>query len=651
MPRVSRARARDGIALLAYTAVSFAFFGWRLVPHPGRDAIGFGHDHEIYVWSFAWWEHALLHGHNPFYTHSLYAPTGIDLAWTLSVPGLALVLVPLTALAGPVVSYNVAAVLLPALCAWTAYLLCRYLTGSTWAAGVGGYLFGFSAAILPQQVYGHLPVTGIFLLPLVALAVVRYVRAQLDGRGLAWRLGVLLAAQLWLSTEFALTLTLVLALGLLLGFWLLRDARPRIVSSLLPIVAGYGLGALFAAPLVYYTLRGFLGYSFEGVNDSVGTDLLNYVIPTRVIALGGTTFWPLARHFTPAGASGYLGLPTLAIVVLFALRVRRSAGARFLVAALAVTVVMALGTSLLVDGHRVIPLPWSLAVHLPVLANALPFRLAAYVSLVAAVIVAMWTASAKGLLYPRPYVLPALAVVALVPAVWRTTYPTFRPVAQERWPFFTEGLYRSCLEPGETVAIFPFGAAGDSMLWQAETGFRFRLAADGLQAPPKYAKALTTFDDNQVVRDLVFVDYAHPTMDRLLAFAAVNRVDRVISVAADGYPSAAQMRAFGPVERIGGVLVAPACGRPSLATRDLSAYVARYRAQLVSRPNIGWCIGTNFNLLPQGLTPAGVLAGAKRAIFVDGTGLTCPPAPEGYVRRGFATENVPPNTYAFYVRE
>jgi hypothetical protein len=109
------------------------------------------------------------------------------------------------------------------------------------------------------------------------------------------------------------------------------------------------------------------------------------------------------------------------------------------------------------------------------------------------------------------------------------------------------------------------------------------------------------------------------------------------------------MRAFGPTERIGGVLVSPACGRPSLAARDLSAFVARYEQQLRSRPNIGWCTGVNFNLLPQGLAPSGVLTGAKRAIFVEGTGLTCPPAPDGYRRRGFATENVPPHTYAYYV--
>ena len=127
-------------------------------------------------------------------------------------------------------------------------------------------------------------------------------------------------------------------------------------------------------------------------------------------------------------------------------------------------------------------------------------------------------------------------------------------------------------------------------------------------------------------------DAGRPTIDRLLAFAAIHGVDRVISVPGGGYPSRAQMRRFGPTELVGGALVAPACGRPSLTERDLTPYVERYRAeQLRSRPNIGYCIGLNFNLLPQGLYPALLLEGAKRAVVVAGQGLTCS-VPEGYKR-------------------
>ena len=129
---------------------------------------------------------------------------------------------------------------------------------------------------------------------------------------------------------------------------------------------------------------------------------------------------------------------------------------RFLGAALGVSALIALGTALHVNGHRVVWLPWAAAAHVPLLNDALPFRFAVSASLAAGVMVALWTATTRGLLYPRPYVLPALAVAALVPAVWRTTYPTFEPVHPARPAFFADALYKSCVPRGETLAVFPF---------------------------------------------------------------------------------------------------------------------------------------------------------------------------------------------------
>src|SRR5262245_51540705 len=84
--RHDRSRLRrwttDLVVVCGSAAISFGFFGWRLLPHPGRHLIGFGHDAQIYIWSFAWWSHAIGSWANPFYTHSLYAPDGVNLAWT-----------------------------------------------------------------------------------------------------------------------------------------------------------------------------------------------------------------------------------------------------------------------------------------------------------------------------------------------------------------------------------------------------------------------------------------------------------------------------------------------------------------------------------------------------------------------------------------
>jgi hypothetical protein len=634
----------DLLVLVAYAALSFAYFGWRLVPHPGRLAVGQSGDYGIFIWSFGWWPHAIANWTNPFVTHYLYAPSGINLTWTASSPGLALLFSPLTVLFGPTLAYNVAAVLLPALAAWTAYLLCRHLTGSLWASLVGGYLFGFSSPMLGQLLAGHLHVTGVFLVPLVALVVVRFVEGELTSRGLAWRLGVLLAAQLWISTEFAFATTLMLALALALAAWLLPEQRPRVRASLAPIGAGYLVGGLLAAPFLAYALIGFHTgriINLEGAGG--GADLANLVVPTKTTGVGGSSLTSVSSRFGSSTASLYLGLPTVVIVGLFALRLRGSRVARYLVAALVLTLLIVLGPWLLVAGRKLLPLPWDAARHLPLLHDVVPFHLAAYVTLVAAVIVAVWTATTKGLIYPRPYLLPALAVAALVPALWRTSYPTFRPIHPERVAFFTHDLYKRCIPRGATVAIFD-----NQLFWQAETDFWYRVAAGGLAPVPETGKPLTSFDAELFTRE-VGSNYARPTMDRVLGFAAYHHAVRIL--AAGDYPSAAQLRTLATVERVGGMLVAPACNKPPFTARELAAPAARYRQELAtSRPNIGWCTGGAFHPIRVGLYPAGDLTGATKAIYVKGEGITCSQPPAGYKHRGFAKPDlgVPANTYPYY---
>jgi hypothetical protein len=635
---------RDAIVLVGYVAVSFAFYGWRLWPHPGRPLLGFGPDAEIFVWSFAWWPHALGSGTNPFVTHAIYVPTGMNMAWITSVPVLALAFAPLTVLFGPAVAYNVAWLVLPALAAWTAYLLCRALTGSAWAALVGGYLFGFSSFVLGHELAGHFNLTGVFLLPLEVLVLVRFVRSELGGRGLAWRLGALLALQIGISTEVAVTTTVVLVLGWLLALALVSDSRPRLRAAVVPVAGAYAVAALLAAPFVAYMLSGFVPHGFWDP-ATYDADLLNLVVPTKLTALGGSSLESVSSRF--AGADNerglYLGLPALLMILLLAVRWRRSPAVRWLVAMLVLGTLLAAGTALHVDGRRLVALPWALAVHLPVLDHVAPMRMTVYVSLAAAVAVALWIAWTPGRLYPRPYVLPALAIVSVLPALWH--FPTFGAERPTRPAFFAQRLDETCLRPGETIAVLPLG--GDSLVWQAESGFRFRLAGNGLQ--PYSAKvASNDFDADPIVHALTWVDYARPTMDTLLAFAALHGVDRFVVVSGSGYPTAAQLGRIGPVQRAGGLLVAPACGRPGLGARDLSGYVERYRA---GAHDVGYCTGGSFTTVPSSLYPSGPLAGASRAIFVEGRGLTCPPAPAGYVRRGFATAamNVPPGTYAYYV--
>jgi hypothetical protein len=482
-------RRASAAALAVYALLAFLYFGLGPLVEPGRQYIGVFDDPQIPIWSFAWWLHSIEHGTSPLYTHVLWAPTGVDLAWVNTVPPLAVLFAPLTALAGPVASYDVAAVLLPAVAAWTAYLLCDHLTGRFLPSLVGGYLFGFSSYML-GHVLGQPQLTAVFAIPLIALVLVRAVEGSLDRRGIVLRLSILLALQLYLSLEVALTLTIVLALALVVGFIVAPPYRRTLLRLLVPLGLSYVVAAVLAAPILYYALTSLRVAGFTPP-AAYTADVLNFVLPTHLEAVGAGWAHSLSRHWpgnsTEQGA--FVGLPLLAIVVLYARTGWRTLRGRFLLVSLAVVTYVSLGPRLHVAGHGILPLPTLLGhetLDLPVLGrkflplfdNVLPVRFLLYASLASAVIVALWIATTR--YRTLRWLLPAVTVLLLLPnpgaGVWATTFSV--PA------FFTESPYRECLRPGENVLPEPPGQGGQSNLWQVAAKFRFRMAGGRLQTSP-----------------------------------------------------------------------------------------------------------------------------------------------------------------------
>jgi hypothetical protein len=470
----------------------------------------------------------------------LWAPTGVNLAWVTDVPGLALVFAPLTWLAGPIASYDTAAVLAPALSAWTAYLLCRYLTRSLWPSLVGGYLFGFSSYSVAHLI-GHLNLVSVFLLPLVALVVLRYVDGELDGRGLVVRLGPLLAFQVTLSTEIAFTLTLALATCLVLGFLFAPALRPRVVSALGPLAGAYALCGALASPLLYYALRDFHDTSIN-LPQWYTTDLLNVVVPTKILLIGGHWARGVSQHFpgNDTERNAYIGLPALVIVGWFAARRWRTPGGRFLLAGALLAFLASFGQWFEVDGHHLITMPWAHVQYLSPFNNVLPSRLMLYAMLAIAVIAALWTASMTG---PIRFVLPMVAALALVPDLhlgfWRThaNLPAF----------FTNGDVERCISPGENIMILPQASHGNGMLWQAKSGFRFTMA-DGYvhpTPPPSFTSTAPLYN----------IAYGKVTWPDLAIYAREKGVTAVLIDAKDSVEWRRILQPLAPPQEVGGVLV------------------------------------------------------------------------------------------------
>ena len=562
MLRSARGRI-SALALAGYASVSVLVFGVRVLAHPGRNYVGgLTTDPQVFIWSLAWWPHAVLHGQNPLVTKAIWVPDGVNLAWTQSAPGLAVALAPLTLAAGPIVAYNVAALLMPALAAWTAFLLCRHVTDATWPSLVGGGLFGFSTYMLGGTL-AHVQTTAVFVVPLVALVVLQFLEGGLGGRALGLRLGALLAVQAWLETEIFFTTTLALAVALVLVAIFVPSGRERLISLAAPLAGAYLLAAVLLSPLLYYLATG-RSAGRPPANDTFVGDALNFIVPTHVEAVG---WWAdhLARHFpaNDAERGTYIGIPALVIVALFARLRWRTGTGRFLLVAFLLGVVATLGSWLTFDGRRLTSLPW---VHLgvrPPLDLLMPVRFSLYTALVTAVIAAIWlTVTAAGAVVRIG--LPLLAFAALAPNVglaeWagpgaRTLFAAKPPTIP---PFFTGDSYRSCLLENEVVLALPFGARGNSLVWQAKSGFWFRLAGGYIMntVPPafRHPAAVAHVASND--------EPAQITLAEVRAFSRKASVSSIVLDAAQSRPWRKLLDRLSRPQAVGGVLIYRLDGNP-----------------------------------------------------------------------------------------
>jgi hypothetical protein len=546
------------IAFAIYLTLGFLYFGVRLLVEPGAQYVGPFEDPLVAMWDLAWTPHALLHGENPFVTHSLWAPSGVNLTWATSIPLLAVMFAPVTVAFGAQAGYATAMVVLPALSAWTMFLLCRRLTSSFWASLVGGYLFGFSSLAMGELLGGHIHMVALFLVPLAALVMWQYLEGDFGWKGLAVRLGPVIAGQLLISTEVAFTLLLAIFGGLVVG-WLVAPARRQRLVSLLGAVLAAGCFAIvLALPFLYYLVKGRHASAFTPP-QYFGGDLLNLVVPTHVEVLGYGPGNTISRHFpgNSTEQSLFLGI-ALAIVILYAWRRPWGAGRRFLYASLGVVLLAVLGDRLHVYGHSLLWLPWSLVIDHPVWDNVLPLRLSLYLWLAVAVIVALWTRRQT-----RPwlrYGLPALAVLTLVPNVAEHDVFTSYTVPK----FFTDSAYRVCLHKGEIVLPIPIGINGQSDLWQTSANFRFKMAGGRVQITPPsvfmHPDSLELISQDEPVS---------PNQTQLFRqFIRAKRVEAVLVDPVRGKALVPSLNRITKPQRVGGILlyrVSPSSPRCSVS--------------------------------------------------------------------------------------
>src|SRR5579872_5400011 len=288
--------------------------------HPGRAIVGNtpSSDFQIMTWSLEWWPWALRHGLDPLHTSLLWAPHGFSTLWMTTIPFQALVALPITLAAGPLVASNVLMLAAVLLAAAAAYLLFYELTGNPAASSFGGVLFALSPYMLGHTVSEHLNLTMVFPLPLLALLGVRVARRKTSTRRFVAGFVVLLLVVLGSSFEMFVDLGLLVGVAGIVALALARAQRRtlRRVGGLVVLAYAACLPVLVpVAALGLSTSHGIV----RNAPANYSIDLLNLVLPTPTL-LAGKLQWlqGITQHFVGniGERDGYVGLPLLAVALL-----------------------------------------------------------------------------------------------------------------------------------------------------------------------------------------------------------------------------------------------------------------------------------------------------------------------------------------------
>ncbi|MFZ0664205.1 MAG: hypothetical protein WAM97_00505 [Acidimicrobiales bacterium] len=498
-----RSVATVGGGFLVFLVLSVILWWHVWTSHPSTVTTCACDDPSLFVWFLEWPAYAIAHGHNPFFSSSLFYPQGFNLLSNTGVLALGIPLAPITWLFGPVVTLNVVYTLAPALTATSMLWLLRRWVSWTPAAFIGGLVFGFSPFAFANLALAHFNTEMLVFVPLILGCLdeilIRQKRTYRTG-GLV--LGLLVTVQFFLSTEMLAIVAITGLLGLLI-LLVYASARHRSdIARLFPhAIKALAVAAVVAIVLLAYPiwfdlagpahLSGLLWPKIvPGTGGIVLSDLwhLRFMSANALRIYGGYE----GPNGLPHGA--YLGIGLLVVVVAGIVAFRRERKLWYFCALAILSGTFSLG---LPSTYWV---PWKVLAHIPVVQNIAVARFFAMpllcISILLAITVDRVRTSAKAALgrvlgthLERRTAKTALVVsaafgiavaaVAVVPmgsSVARNVPFTVEGVDLPAW-FSEVGAH---LPDGQVVLTFPPPVSGgQGMTWQAIDLLRFAMATGG----------------------------------------------------------------------------------------------------------------------------------------------------------------------------
>jgi hypothetical protein len=473
------ATARLYLTVAALSLLVSGYLNWHLLGgFSGRMIAGNPDDTRLFTWYLQHGPWSVLHGRNPLYFATMNAPAGVNGMWNTSLLLPALLLAPVTALAGPLAAYNLLFVLGLAAGPVCALPLMRRFARSDAAAGLGAMLFGFSPAVLTSGL-GHINLVLTGLMSLMLVCVYDLATGRLDALVGGTALGLAAAGQLFTSEE----LLFQAGLAVLLGGAVVLVTQPWRVSvpALLRAARGLGIGlcvflAVCAWPLWFQFFGPLHQHGSPFTLSFYEADLRAFYVPSHLFWLStpGDSAFAASYGGGPAEYLAYLGIPLLVVALLAGVTRIADRNARLLLGAGLLFAVFSLGGTLLANGRQTgVHLPWGAVEGWPVFGSALPDRFALAAGLAAAGLLAMaadWLLSTGWMIALLAAVaLAAACVVPLIPRPYGTT-------AAAGVPAFFAGTQR-WLPAGSTVLVLPYptGTQTLPLAWQTGADMSFQM--------------------------------------------------------------------------------------------------------------------------------------------------------------------------------
>ena len=492
--RIPRPVRQSLLALVIYLLVFITVFGLPLASHPTVPQLrAYWTDPNFYVWSMRWWPYAITHGLNPLYSTQIGAPAGYSLAWATTTPTAALVMWPVTALFGVIVSYNVMLLTVPPVTALAAFVAARRLTSQFWPAShfwpalLAGAVYGFTPYELEHDWQGQPNLTINALFPLLVYLMVLWWGRSLRNAWFVAAMAVAMALEFYTFDEAFLEMTVLLAVGLVLGCALAGRRRWLKALKLAGLTAiAYAAALVVALPYLLYAMRHYEALLVRR-NDSYSLYMDRLILPSSDKLLGFRPLVAVSNHLGRGSIEDYIGIPLILVLVALVAFSWRSRLAWLLLIGFVCVIALAAGPNLVLKNKAALALPWGGLWNLPFARSAEPSRFIVFAYLILALALALWLAKpTKSLLVMAArWGLGLLAVAALF-ADLPTSYQAVDPVPSNYHApatmrpttllpaFIADGLYRQYLRPGETV-VFITHRGNAAMLFQAATNFYFRI--------------------------------------------------------------------------------------------------------------------------------------------------------------------------------